>query len=71
VAFLGRPVTDSRVVQQKAPFDHPQLFVANGHQMGHGGVPRVNDEGVARDNVLTIPAVGRFGGTLPKGFLQP
>ena len=70
VAFLGRPLTDTRVVQQKAPFDHPQLFVPNGHQMGHGGRPRVTDEGVARDNVLTIPAVGRNGGSLPAGFLQ-
>ena len=31
VAFLGRPLTDLRVVRQSAPFDHPQLFVPNGH----------------------------------------
>ena len=34
VAFLGRPLTDVRVVRQSAPFDHPQLFVPNGHHHG-------------------------------------
>ena len=38
VAFLGRPLTDPRVVQQRAPFDHPQLFVPNGHQHAAGAV---------------------------------
>jgi cytochrome c peroxidase len=70
VAFLGRPLTDMRVVLQKAPFDHPQLFVPNGHPTAHNGRPRVTDEGVARDNMLEIPAVGRHGGPLPRGFLE-
>ena len=70
VAFLGRPLTDMRVVQQSAPFDHPELFVPNGHPMGHDGRPRVNDEGVARDNMLQIQEVGRDGGPLPRGFLE-
>jgi cytochrome c peroxidase len=65
VAFLGRPLTDPRVVRQSAPFDHPQLFVPNGHDM-----PYVTDEGVAQDVLLEIPAVGRRGGRLPKGFLE-
>lgn len=69
VAFLGRPLTDMRVVRQSAPFDHPQLFVPNGHPMD-GNRPRVTDEGVARDNLLEIPEVGRHGGPLPAGFLQ-
>ena len=69
VAFLGRPLTDRRVVQQKAPFDHPQLFVPNGHPM-RGNRPRVNEEGVARDILLEIPEVGRHGGPPPAGFLQ-
>jgi hypothetical protein len=59
-----------RVVLQKAPFDHPQLFVPNGHLTGHSGRPRVNDEGVARDSMLEIEAVGRHGGPLPRGFLD-
>jgi cytochrome c peroxidase len=69
VAFLSRPLTDPRVVQQRAPFDHPQLFVPNGH-IRDGGHLRVTEEGVAEDVLLEIPAVGRGGGPLPAGFLQ-
>ena len=69
VAFLGRPLTDPRVAQQRAPFDHPQLFVPNGHSMA-GSRPRVTPEGVADDTLLEVPAVGRDGGPLPVGFLQ-
>jgi len=69
VAFLGRPLTDPRVRNQRAPFDHPQLFVPNGHRTS-GGHLLVTDEGVARDRLLEISAVGRRGGPLPSGFLQ-
>ena len=69
VAFLGRPLTDPRVARQRAPFDHPQLFVPNGVSM-RGGRPRVTDEGVARDIFIEISAVGRRGGPLPAGFLE-
>ncbi len=69
VAFLGRPLTDLRVVRQSAPFDHPQLFVPNGHTTD-GGIPRVTDEGVAQDILLEIPEVGRQGGRMPDGFLE-
>jgi hypothetical protein len=69
VAFLGRPLTDTRVVRQSAPFDHPQLFVPNGHPMP-GGRPRITEEGVAQDVLLEVPAVGRHGGALPVGFLE-
>ena len=69
VAFLGRPLTDPRVRNQRAPFDHPQLFVPNGHRTSRGHL-LVTDEGVARDRLLEISAVGRKGGPLPSGFLQ-
>ena len=69
VAFLGRPLTDLRVARQSAPFDHPQLFVPNGHSMD-GGTPRATREGVARDLFLEIPEVGRRGGRLASGFLE-
>jgi hypothetical protein len=69
VAFLGRPLTDMRVVRQSAPFDHPQIFVPNGVKR-QGGRPQVTAEGVARDVLLEIPAVGRKGGPLPAGFLE-
>ncbi len=69
VAFLTTALTDDRVVQQKAPFDHPQLFVPNGHKTPFG-FPIPNLFGV-EDELLEIPAVGRNGGPLPKGFLEP
>jgi hypothetical protein len=40
VAFLGRPLTDPHVLQQRAPFDHPQLFVPNGHLRDGGRAGR-------------------------------
>ena len=66
VAFLSRPLTDQRALQQRAPFDHPQLFVPN----GHGNHSDATEEGVAGDVLLEIPAVGRHGGPLAAGFLQ-
>ncbi len=69
VAFLSTALTDDRVVQQKAPFDHPQLFVPNGHKTLFG-LPIPGPRGVA-DELLEIPAVGANGGPLPKGFLEP
>jgi len=69
VAFLGRPLTDPRVVRQSAPFDHPQLFVPNGASMRNGH-PRVTNEGVARDVLMEVAPVGRNGGPLPAGFLR-
>jgi hypothetical protein len=44
-------------LNQRAPFDHPQLFVPNGHSMA-GKHPLVIDEGVARDVFREIPGVG-------------
>jgi hypothetical protein len=52
VAFL-LALTDERVRWQRAPFDHPQLFVPNGH----------NPDGT--DNTVEIPAVGGAGGPTP------
>ncbi|MDI6853321.1 MAG: cytochrome c peroxidase [Deltaproteobacteria bacterium] len=49
VAFM-LALTDERVKYEKAPFDHPQLFVVNGH----------NDSTLA-DIVVEVPAVGANG----------
>lgn len=68
VAFLTGALTDERVKQQKAPFDHPQLFVPNGHRTVFG-FPLPDFDG-ARDEFLEVPEVGRNGGPLPKAFLQ-
>ncbi|MHC5937063.1 cytochrome-c peroxidase [Nostoc sp.] len=68
VAFL-KGLTDERVVHEKAPFDHPQLFVPNGHP---GNSTSVTNDGTgnATDSLLEIPAVGRYGGTGTRNFLN-
>ena len=64
VAFL-LSMTDERVKFRKAPFDHPELFVPNGHVGNDDFV--INLFGSAVDEFKTIPAVGRNGGAqLPK-----
>jgi cytochrome c peroxidase len=56
IAFM-LALTDERVRYQRAPFDHPQLFVPNGDI-----VPGV-------DNMLEIPATGAGGGAPLQRFL--
>lgn len=68
VAFL-EGLTDQRVVRQQAPFDHPQIFVPNGHiPVGSGVLPGL--DGSAADRLIDVPAVGRTGGPAASGFLQ-
>ncbi len=63
VAFL-QSLTDERVRYEKAPFDHPQLFVPNGHPGNQNSV--TNDgNGQATDDLLEIPAVGFNGRNIP------
>lgn len=75
VAFL-KSLTDERVLYQKAPFDHPQLFVPNGHPGDENSVtsdPNVTAlDGTkqATDELLEIPAVGRNGAQPLPNFLQ-
>jgi cytochrome c peroxidase len=59
-AFL-RSLTDERVRLEKAPFDHPQLFVPSGHATGAGGAVIVESSGRARTIFVEIPAVGAPG----------
>lgn len=77
VDFLRNALTDPRVVAQSAPFDHPQIFLPNGHPSDpFTGYPVVNDPnhpGQATDlpyPMLMIPAVGKKGGTPLPTFLQ-
>ena len=64
VAFL-LSMTDERVKFRKAPFDHPQLYVPNGHYGDENFV--INLFGSALDEFIQIPAVGQNGGDqLPK-----
>lgn len=60
---LMKAFTDERVRFQKAPFDHPELVIPNGHS---GFV-----YGVALDNNVVVPAVGAGGSpTAVKPFDQ-
>lgn len=67
VAFL-RALTDERVRHERAPFDHPELTVPDGHP---GDETRVTNrgDGNATDSFITIPAVGRNGGAAIGTFL--
>lgn len=68
VAFL-KSLTDERVRYHKAPFDHPELVVPNGHLGSHTSV--TNDgTGKAIDTYLSIPAAGRDGITPLANFLE-
>jgi hypothetical protein len=59
VAFL-KTLTDPRVVNESAPFDHPSLRVTNGHAGDNLAVVDRGD-GRAVDQFLTLPAVGQLG----------
>jgi cytochrome c peroxidase len=67
VAFL-EALTDERVRIAAAPFDHPQLFVPNGHPGNDQSVIQRNGQAV--DSLREIPATGRSGGPPLRGFLE-
>ncbi|QXP86854.1 cytochrome-c peroxidase [Methylococcus capsulatus] len=62
IAFL-KSLTDERVRDEAAPFDHPALRVPNGHAGDHRSVSDADGDGLADDEFLEIPAVGRKGRT--------
>ena len=61
VAFL-EALTDPRVQNQSAPFDHPQLFVAAGEQTNADGSVVTDSSGRAVDCFKEVPATGGGGG---------
>ena len=61
VAFL-QSLTDPRVANASAPFDHPQLFVPDGERTGADGAVRKDTAGQALDCFLQVPATGAAGG---------
>lgn len=65
VAFL-KSLTDERVRWERAPFDHPQVVIPNGHGTG---VDAKNSK-QAEDLFLTIPAVGKNGRDASLGSLK-
>ncbi|HWO20504.1 MAG TPA: cytochrome c peroxidase [Kofleriaceae bacterium] len=64
-----RTLTDERVLYRRAPFDHPQLFVPNGHRGSGNHVQDRNHDELADDVMVEIPAVGADGGDPLPGFL--
>ncbi len=70
VAFM-RALTDERVRTHAAPFDHPQLFIANGHT-GTSATVTGDGSGRAATEWLNLGAVGRGGysaSSIPLNFL--
>jgi cytochrome c peroxidase len=73
VDFLRYALTDARTAVQAAPFDHPELFVANGHAVGANGFPVQKDPdhpGQAKDQIFRVPATGKNGGKPLPSFLE-
>lgn len=69
VEFL-KALTDERVRSDKAPFDHPQLLIPNGHP---GDTTSVTNDGTGQatdGTLLELPAVGRNGGRGRANFLS-
>lgn len=69
IAFL-QSLTDERVRYRRAPFDHPQLYVPNGHYGDDSFVLDLDWNGLADDRFVEIPAVGAAGGAPLPGFLE-
>lgn len=63
VAFM-KTLTDERVRCDKGPFDHPELFVFNGHKASDR-----DHDGQADDIVTRVPAVGADG--YPEKYCLP
>ena len=73
VDFLRNALTDPRTVAQAAPFDHPQLFVPNGHPHSSSGYPVVADPkhpDRATDQLMEIQGTGAQGGKPLPTFLE-
>jgi len=68
VAWL-ESLTDERVRIASAPFDHPQLFVPNGHRVNERRGER-GRHGFAEDDMVEIPMTGVAGGPPLPGFLE-
>jgi cytochrome c peroxidase len=68
VSFL-LSLTDERVRLRKAPFDHPEIRVPNGHMGDHLAV-QARGTGEPKDRTVVIPAVGAQGGAALPNFLE-
>jgi cytochrome c peroxidase len=68
VAFM-KSLTDERVRRRCAPFDHPELYIPNGH-LGNDTTVYNDGFGRARDSLMLLPATGRNGAAPLKNFLE-
>jgi cytochrome c peroxidase len=64
VSFM-ESLTDDRVRYERAPFDHPQLFITNGHPGDRNAVTD-DGSGQATTTLVELPAVGRNGLSTPQ-----
>jgi cytochrome c peroxidase len=69
VAFM-RALTDERVRHHRAPFDHPQLLLPNGHPTDSKGAIQTGKDGRSLSNVIELPAAGREGFRALPNFLN-
>ncbi len=54
IAAWMRTLTDERIRYRSAPFDGPELSIANGHKMENGQIV---------DDMITLEATGKDGST--------
>jgi hypothetical protein len=59
-------LTDDRVRYERAPFDHPEIKLTDGHPGNEQSLTNRGD-GRATDSYRTLPAVGASGTTQPLG----
>jgi cytochrome c peroxidase len=69
VAFL-EALTDERVRCQRAPFDHPEIILPEGHKKKGNGSLKDDGTGQGKDRITIIKKVGA-NGTGPGQCLQP
>lgn len=60
VAFLGA-LTDDRVRCQRAPFDHPEIILPEGHKKKPNGKLKDDGSGQGKDRITVIKKVGANG----------
>ena len=67
LASFLKSLTDDRVRYEKAPFDHPEISIPNGHAGDDVTVVSDNplNADLAKDEFLLIPAVGTHGSVEP------
>lgn len=70
VAFLRNVLTDERVRWERAPFDHPELFITHGHIGNEYRVLPNPFNGAALDSLREVKAVGANGRSIDLGPLR-